>query len=69
MRNLWLVRLIILLVEISAKSIINDIKMDTIAIEKFERIKESEKSGTKSLINAPTQTIGIVPIKIDLYNL
>ena len=68
-RNLWLVRLINLLDEISAKSIINDINIDTNAIEKFERMNESENSGTKSLINPPMQTIGIVPIKIDLLNL
>ena len=58
-----------LFVEISAKSIITDINIDTIAIERFERKKESENSGTKIFIIPPKKTIGIVPIKIDLYNL
>ena len=66
---LWLFKLINLLVEISAKSIITDINIDTIAIERFERKNESENPGTKSFIIPPKRTIGIVPIKIDLYNL
>ena len=69
LRNLWLARLINLVGEISAKSIINDINIDITAIERFECMNESENSGTKSLIYPPIQTIGIVPIKIDLYNL
>ena len=53
----------------SAKSIIKDINKETTAIEKFERKKDSENSGKKSLIIPPIQTIGIVPIKIEIYNL
>ena len=66
---LWLFKLIDFLVEISAKSIIKDINIDTKAIERFERKNESENPGKNSLIIPPTKTIGIVPIKIDLYNL
>ena len=67
LRYLWLLKLINLLVEISAKNIIKDINIDITAIEKFERKKESEKSVTKSFIKPPIKTIGIVPIMIDLY--
>ena len=67
--NLWLFKLINLLVEISAKSIINDINIETKAIERFERKNESENPGKKSFIIPPKKTIGIVPIKIDLNNL
>ena len=66
---LWLFKLIDFLVEISAKSIIKDINIDTKAIEKFERKNESENPGTNSFIIPPIKTIGIVPIKIDLFNL
>ena len=66
---LWLFKLINLLVEISAKSIIKDINIDTKAIERFERKNESENPGTNSFIIPPIKTIGIVPIKIDLFNL
>ena len=66
---LWLFKLIDFLVEISAKSIIKDINIDTKAIERFERKNESENPGTNSFIIPPIKTIGIVPIKIDLYNL
>ena len=66
---MWFFKLINLLVEISAKSIKNDINKDTIAIEKFERKNELENPGTNSLIIPPNIRIGIVPIKIDLYNL
>ena len=66
---LWFFKLIDLLVEISAKSMINDINKDTTAIERFERENESENPGTNSFIINPKKTIGIVPIKIDLYNL
>jgi len=66
---LWLFKLIDLLVEISAKSIINDINIETKAIERFERKNESENPGTKSFIIPPIKTIGIVPTIIDLYNL
>ena len=66
---LWLFKLINLLVEISAKSIIKDINIDTTAIERFERKNESENPGTNSFIIPPIKTIGIVPIKIDLFNL
>ena len=55
--------------ELSAKSIINDINTDTRAIERLERKNESENPGTHSFIITPKKTIGIVPIKIDLYNL
>ena len=67
--NLWFLKLIILLVEISAMSIIRDINIDTIAIERLERKNESENSGTNSFINPPKKTIGSVPIYIDLNNL
>ena len=66
---LWLFKLIDFLVEISAKSIIKDINIDTKAIEKFERKNESENLGTNSFIIPPIKTIGIVPINIDLFNL
>ena len=66
---LWLFKLIDFLVEISAKSIIKDINIDTKAIERFERKNESENPGTNSFIIPPIKTIGIVPIKIDLFNL
>ena len=62
-------KLIDFLVEISAKSIIKDINIDTKAIEKFERKNESENPGTNSFIIPPIKTIGSVPIKIDLHNL
>ncbi len=55
--------------ETSARSIIKDINIDTTAIERFERKTEEENSGTESFIIPPIKTIGIVPIKIDLYNL
>ena len=42
---------------------------DTKAIERFERKNESENPGTNSFIIPPIKTIGIVPIKIDLFNL
>ena len=58
----WFLKLINLVFEISAKSIINDINIDTTAIEKLERKNESENPGTKSFINPPKRTIGIVPI-------
>ena len=66
---LWLFKLIDFLVEISAKSIIKDINIDTKAIERFERKNESENPGTNSFIIPPIKTIGIVPIRMDLYNL
>ena len=69
LRYLWLSKLIDFLVEISAKSIIKDINIDTKAIEKFERKNESENPGTNSFIIPPIKIIGIVPIKIDLFNL
>ena len=62
-------KLINFLVEISAKSIIKDINIDTTAIERFERKNESENPVTNSFIIPPIKTIGIVPIKIDLFNL
>ena len=68
-RYVWLFKLIDFLVEISAKSIIKDINKDTKAIERFERKNESENPGTNSFIIPPIKTIGIVPIKIDLFNL
>ena len=66
---LWLFKLIDFSADISAKSIIKDINIETIAIDKFERKNESENSGTNSFISPPIKIIGIVPIKIDLYNL
>ena len=66
---MWLFKLIDLLVEISAKSIINDINKETNAIERFERKKESENPGYNNFINPPIKTIGIVPKRIDLNNL
>ena len=41
---------------------------DIKAIERFERKNESENPGKNIFINPPIKTIGIVPIKIDLYN-
>ena len=55
--------------ERSAISIINDIIKDTKAIERFERKNESEYPEKNSFMIEPIITIGIVPIKIDLYNL
>ena len=69
LRYLWVLKLIDLLVELSAKSIIIDINIETNAIERFERKNESEKSGTNSFKIPPIKTNGIVAIKIDLYNL
>ena len=69
LRYLWLAKFINLLVEISAKSIIKDINKDTKAIERFERKNEPENPGINIFIIPPIKTIGIVPIKIDLYNL
>ena len=66
---LWLFKLIDLSADISAKSIIKDINIETRAMDKFERKNESENSGTNSFISPPIKIIGIVPIKIDLYNL
>ena len=43
--------------------------IDAIPIERLERKNESENPGRNSFINPPNKTIGIVPIKIDLYNL
>ena len=68
-KYLWLCKVINLLVEISAKSMINAINIETTAIEKFERKNESENPGINSLIIPPIKIIGIVLIKIDLYNL
>ena len=68
-RYLWLFKLIKFLDEISAKSITKDINKDTTAIERFERINESENPGKNNFIIPPIKTIGIVPINIDLYNL
>ena len=58
-----------LLFELSAMYINNDIKKETIAIERFERKNIFEKSGTNNFILPPRIIIGIVPIKIDLDNL
>ena len=66
---LWLLILMNLLVENSAKSIIKDINKDTIPIKRFERKNEYENPGTNNFIITPAKAIGIVPIKIDLYNL
>ena len=63
---LWLFILMDLLREISAKSIIKAINIDSIPIEKFERKNESENSAKNSLIIPPIKIIGIEPIKIDL---
>ena len=69
MRYLWLFKVINLLVELSAKSIINDINKENNPIEIFERKKESENSGTNTLIIPPIKIMGIVPIKIEFFNL
>ena len=54
---LWLFKLIDFLLEISAKSIIKDINIDTKAIERFERKNESENPGTNlSLIHISEPT-------------
>ena len=66
---LWLLKLMNWLVDISAKSITNDINKDTTAIERFERKNESEKPEKKSFIIPPIQIMGMVPMNIDLYNL
>ena len=58
----WLLKLINLVFEISAISIIIDINIEITAIEKLERKNESENPGTKSFMNPPKITIGIVPI-------
>ena len=58
-----------LLFELSATYINNDIKKETIAIERFERKIIFEKSGTNNFILPPRIMIGIVPIKIDFDNL
>ena len=55
-----------LLREISAKSIIKAINIDSTPIEKFERKNESENSVKNSFIIPPIKIIGIEPIKIDL---
>ena len=47
----------------------NDIKKETIAIERFERKIIFEKSGINNFILPPRIMIGIVAIKIDLDNL
>ena len=57
------------LLEISAKYIKKAIRIDTNAIDKFERRKFSKKEGMNIFILPPSKTIGIVPIKIDLNNL
>ena len=67
--NLWCFKFINLLRELSAKSIKKDIKIDIIAIERFERRNESLNSGTKIFIIPPKKTIGIVAMKIDKNNL
>ena len=69
LRYLWVLKLIDLLVEISAKSITKAINIETNAIERFERKNESENPGINSFVIPPIKTIGIVPINIDLYNL
>ena len=69
MLYLWFLKLINLLEEISAKSIIIAINIDTNAIERLERKNESENPGNNSFINPTKRTIGIVPTKIDLCNL
>ena len=48
---------------------IKDINIETKAIDRFERKNESENPGKNSFIIPPVITIGIVPIKIDLYSL
>ena len=69
LRSLLLFKSINLLEDKSAKNIIIAINIDTTAIERFERKNELEKSEKNSFIIPPIQTIGIVPIKRDLYNL
>ena len=60
--------LINLFLEISAKYIIRAITKEIMAIEKFVRRNVWKKFGINDLIKPPTKIIGIVPIKIDLYN-
>ena len=69
LRYVWVLKLINVLFDLSANSIIKDINIETEAIEKFDRKKESENPGTKILMVPPIKIIGIVAIKIDLYNL
>ena len=57
-----------LLEELSAYSINRDINIDNNAIDKFDRKNVPENSGRNNFIIPPKSTIGIVPIKIDLYN-
>ena len=57
------------LFELSAKYIKKAIKKETNAIDIFERRTLSKKKGANNFILAPSKTIGIVPIKIDLNNL
>ena len=56
-------------IELSAINMIKDINIDITAIKKLERKSDAEKLGTKIFIIPPAKMIGIVPIKIDLYNL
>ena len=44
-------------------------RIETNAIDKFERIILSKKLGTNSFMDAPNKIIGMVPIKIDLNKL
>ena len=44
-------------------------RIETIAIDKFDRRIFSKKLGTNNFIVPPNKIIGIVPIKIDLNKL
>ena len=67
--KLWFFKVIELLFERSAMYIKIAIRMETNAIDKFERRTLSKKSGTNSFMVPPNKIIGIVPIKIELNKL
>ena len=65
---LWFFKFLWPFFELSATYIKKAINKETNAIDKFERRKLSKKLGKKIFIAPPTNTIGMVPIKIDLNN-
>ncbi len=66
---LWLLKFIDPFLELSAMYIKIAIRIETIAIDKFERRILSKKSGEKTFIVPPKKIIGRVPTKIDLNKL
>ena len=67
--KLWLLILINLFLELSAKNIKEAIIKETIPIEKLERRTLLKKVGIKNLISIPVKIIGTVPIIIEFKNL